>query len=153
MACYRAAAAALAVVLAGCGSSYRDDANRICRDLQAEVEAIPVPSQPRNLDRYLRMNLFFAREANRRFGALTPPGDLARAHRRLERLNARGERELAALLRRVDRSRNPGATLRQGFRSLDPLVAQSNRQARSAGLEDCVEDLPGDDPPRGTSRA
>jgi hypothetical protein len=96
------------------------------------------------------MNLFFAREANRRFGALVPPEDLADEHRRLERLNARGERALADLGRRVERSRRPGRTLERGFRELDPLVSESNRNARAAGLEDCVEELPGADPPRGT---
>ena len=148
MAWYRAAAALLAVAVSGCGGAYQDAANRICRDLQADVESIPVPRQPRNLDRYLEMNLFFAREANRRFEALVPPDDLADEHRRLEQLNARGERALAELKRRVERSRRPGRTLERGFRELDPLVSESNRNAHAAGLEDCVEELPGADPPR-----
>jgi hypothetical protein len=94
------------------------------------------------------MNLFFAREANRRFAALVPPDDLAADHRRLEQLNARGERALSELARGVKRSRRPARTLERGFRALDPLVAESNRHARSAGLEDCVEELPGAEPPR-----
>jgi hypothetical protein len=152
---YAAFAVALTSALSGCGSAYQDAANGICRDLQADVGSIPVPHQPRNLGRYLEMNLFFAREANRRFDALVPPDDLATDHRRLEQLNARGERALADLARRVDRSRRPARTLERGFRALDPLVAESNRHARSAGLEDCVEELPGAEPPRprGTSRA
>jgi hypothetical protein len=150
MAWYRAAAVAAAIALSGCGSAYREVANGICRDLQADVSSIPVPHQPRNLDRYLDMNLFFAREANRRFAALVPPGDLAADHRRLVQLNARGERALAELKRRVQRSRRPGRTLERGFRELDPLVSESNRHAHAAGLEDCVEELPGADPPRGT---
>lgn len=152
MAWYRGAAGVLAVLLAGCGTSYREEANGICRGLQSEVEDLPVPREPRNLGRYLQMNLELARDANRRFNALKPPGDLAAEHRRLERLNVRGERALAELARRVDHSRRPGETLREGFRDLEPLVAESNRLARAAGLDDCIEELPGAAPP-GTSKA
>jgi hypothetical protein len=152
MAWYRGVAGALVVMAVGCGSDYPEDANGICRALQADVEALPVPRQPRNLGRYLQMNLELARAAHRRFNALEPPGDLADEHRHLERLNARGEEALGRLARRVGRSRSPGETLRRGFRDLEPLVAESNGTARAAGLDDCIEELPGADPP-GTSKS
>jgi hypothetical protein len=146
----RAALAALAIAAGagGCGEDesaadrYRDDATALCEEAKREVNALPQPGTPAEVEPYLRDGLELTRDYDNRFRALEPPEELRDEHDQAVRLSDRGQRLLDGIVDDLAAGEPPAEVFEAALPRLLRYTRQSNRLARDMGLPECVEPLP-----------
>ena len=135
----------------GCGgdeseaAEFRERANALCREAEREVEQLGPPTSRRQLERYLRDTLRFARDYTQRFEALEPPPELASLHERSARLNRRAAELTERVLDDLAAGGAPEQLMPVFAAKLLELAKRDNELSRRLGLPDCVTPLPGPD--------
>ena len=143
----------LLIALAGCAGSdddgggslsaaeYRKQADKLCRQSERAADRLPEAKSADDLDELFARILEVTKPYDRRLDALEPPAELRERHERAVREGDRQERYVRRLVRDLRRSDDPISTLRNEFPKLLKLVDRSNANARSLGVDDCVEEL------------
>jgi hypothetical protein len=135
----------LAACGGGAGSSeslsptqFRQRADAICARYESKVHALPKPTSLGDLQGFVDQVIPLIEQGNAELGDLEPPEELADDWRRaleLQEENLQKARELQTAIRDKDAAR-----VQQLFTELGETEDESNRIARSIGLEKCGEE-------------
>jgi hypothetical protein len=142
------AAVAVAASAGGCGEDesaadrYRDDASALCAEAKREVNALPEPGTPAEVEPYLRDGLELTRDYDNRFRDLEAPEELRDKHDQAVRLSDRGQRLLEGIVDDLAAGEPPAEVFEVALPRLLRYTRESNRLARDMGLPECVEPLP-----------
>jgi hypothetical protein len=148
------AAVAVAAGAGGCGEDesaadrYREDAGALCAEAKREVNALPEPRTPAEVEPYLRDGLELTRDYDNRFRDLEPPEELRDEHDQAVRLSDRGQRLLEGIVDDLAAGEPPAEVFEVALPRLLRYTRESNRLARDMGVPECVEPLalPGSEP-------
>ncbi|MDH3227129.1 MAG: hypothetical protein OEM67_08600 [Thermoleophilia bacterium] len=147
-----AAVAASAAIAAGCGGGgsddggtltaddYREAADKICRDFEAETDALTEPTSEDGVVEFLEAGLEINREQLSELRDLRPPEDLAGAHNAaMGFLNE----QLSGIQEATDRIKDgeSAATVIEDLTpQIDAAQEKADEKARELGLTDCGSD-------------
>jgi hypothetical protein len=141
-----------ALLLAACGgggansseslspTAFRQQADAICAKYESKVDALPKPTSLDDLQGFVDQVIPLIEQGNAELGDLEPPEELADDWGRaldLQEENLQKARELQTAIRDKDAVR-----VQQLFTELGETEDESNRIARSIGLEKCGEENP-----------
>jgi hypothetical protein len=147
--------AAAALAIAACGDDdsqtreYRDQANALCRDALRQAEGLRVPSNPHQLEAFMRKTLRLSQRYTERLEALEAPAELADLHERSTRLNKRAEKLTKELADDLAAGGAPQKLVTQYSVKILEIGQRDNEVSRKLGLPDCVTPIPdpgGDSP-------
>jgi hypothetical protein len=143
-----ALAGGAALLLAACGgggpseslspTQFRQQADAICAKYESKIEALPRPTSLDDLQRFVDQVIPLIEQGNAELGDLEPPEALADDWGRaldLQEKSLQKARELQSAIREKDDAR-----VQQLFTELGETEDESNRIARSIGLEKCGEE-------------
>lgn len=144
-----ALAGGAALILAACGgggggsseslspAEFRQQADAICAKYESKIEALPSPTSLDDLEGFVDQVIPLIEQGNAELGDLEPPEALADDWGRaleLQEESLQKARELQSAIREKDDAR-----VQQLFSELGETENESNRIARSIGLENCGE--------------
>jgi hypothetical protein len=145
-----ALAGGAALLLAACGggggssseslspTQFRQQADAICAKYESKIEALPRPTSLDDLQGFVDQVIPLIEQGNAELGDLEPPKALADDWGRaldLQEKSLQKTRELQGAIRDKDDAR-----VQQLFTELGETEDESNRIARSIGLEKCGEE-------------
>lgn len=141
--------AGAAIAIAGCGSGgggalsadeYRDAADKICRDFEAQTDALSEPTSEESVVEFLEAGLDINREQLSELRDLEPPDDLADAHD-----EAMGflDEQLSGIQEATDRIKggeNAAVVIEDLTPEIDAAQEKADEKAQELGLTDCGSD-------------
>jgi hypothetical protein len=139
-------ACAAALALAACGSddgpsveAYRGEARAICSEADRAIQQVRQPTRttPEAIADYFRRLLAPAERTTRRFEALQPPEELARAHDDVVRANRASVREVRQLIGRLEGDGDPRELLAGVERRIASLTREADAAAERLGVPEC----------------
>jgi hypothetical protein len=116
-------------------TEFRQQADAICAKYESKIEALPAPTSLDDLQGFVDEVIPLIEQGNAELGDLEPPEELADDWGRaleLQEENLQKARELQGAIRDKDDAR-----VQQLFTELGETEDESNRIARSIGLEKC----------------